>query len=60
MSDRPHRMFRRRPWEWAAISLICAGVVMLMQPFALLLYTWSFVVTLAGIVLYTVASKFPD
>ncbi len=54
------QIFRRAPWEWSAIALICAGVVMLMQPFALLLYTWSFVVTLAGVVLYTIVSKFPD
>ena len=54
------RLFRRGPWEWGAIALICAGVVMLMQPLALLLYSYSFVVTLAGVVLYTVASKFPD
>jgi hypothetical protein len=62
MSGRPlpRRIFRRSPWEWGAISMICAGVVMLMQPFALLLYTWSFVVTLGGVVLYTVVSKFPD
>ena len=33
--------------------MICAGVVMLMQPFALVLYTWSFLVTLGGVVLYT-------
>jgi len=59
MSNRA-RIFRRGPWEWCAIGLICAGVVMLMQPFALLLYTWSFVVTLAGVVLYTVAAKLPD
>jgi hypothetical protein len=40
--------------------MICAGVVMLMQPFALVLYTWSFLVTLGGVVLYTIVSKFPD
>jgi hypothetical protein len=54
------RIFRRGPWEWGAIGLICAGVVMLMQPFALVLYTYSFAVTLAGVVLYTIVSKFPD
>ncbi len=56
----PRRIFRRGPWQWAAISLIGAGVVMLMQPFALVLYTYSFVVTLAGVALFTIVSKFPD
>jgi hypothetical protein len=54
------RIFRRGPWEWSAIALICAGVVMLMQPFALVLYSYSFVVTLAGVVLFIIVSKFPD
>ena len=31
----PRRFFRRGPWEAAAIALIAAGVVMLMQPFSL-------------------------
>jgi hypothetical protein len=31
-----------------------------MQPFALVLYSYSFVVTLAGVVLFTIVSKFPD
>jgi len=54
------RIFRRGPWEWGAIGLIGAGVVMLMQPFLLALYTYSFVTTLAGVVLFIVVSKFPD
>lgn len=54
------RLFRRGPWEMAATSLIAAGVVMLMQPFLLVLYTWSFAVTLTGVLLFTIVSKFPD
>jgi len=54
------RYFRRGPWELAAILLIALGVVMLMQPFALVLYTYSFVTLLAGTALFTVASKFPE
>jgi uncharacterized membrane protein YjjP (DUF1212 family) len=54
------RLFRRGPWEAAAITLIAAGVLMLLQPFALALYTYSFVTTLAGVVLFTVVSKFPE
>ena len=32
----------------------------LMQPFLLVLYTWSFVVTLAGVLMFLVVSKFPS
>ena len=52
--------FRRGPWEMLATILIALGVFMLMQPFALWLYTWSFLVTLAGTVMFIVVSHFPD
>ena len=55
-----HRVFRRGPWESLATGLIGVGVVMLMQPFSLVLYTYSFVTILAGTVLFMVVSKFPD
>jgi hypothetical protein len=45
--------------EGLATVLIIAGVLMLMQPFWLALYTWSFAVTLAGTVLFVIGSKFP-
>ena len=51
---------RRGPWEMVASLLIALGVVMLMQPFALWAFTWSFVVTLAGTVLFIVVSHFPE
>ena len=43
-----------------ATVVITVGVVMLLQPFWLMLYTWSFVTTLAGTALYMVVSKFPE
>jgi low affinity Fe/Cu permease len=52
--------FRRGPWEMLATVLIGLGVVMLMQPFLLWAFTWSFVVTLAGTVLFIVVSHFPE
>jgi hypothetical protein len=58
-SGRPRRFFRRGPWEAAAISLIIAGVVMLMQPFSLALYGYSFATVLLGTVMFIVVSKFP-
>ncbi|MFN3547985.1 MAG: hypothetical protein ACK4U0_10890 [Mesorhizobium sp.] len=51
---------RRGPWETVATVLIALGVVMLMQPFALWAYTWSFAVTLTGTVMFIVVSHFPE
>ena len=51
---------RRGPMELAATAVIAIGVLMLLQPFSLALYTWSFVTTLAGTALFMVVSKFPD
>jgi hypothetical protein len=53
-------MFRRGPWENAATALIAVGVVMLCQPLALALYTYSFITILVGTVMYVVVTKFPD
>lgn len=52
--------FRRGPWEMLATVLIAVGVVMLMQPFALQLFTWSFVTILVGTVMFIVVSHFPE
>ena len=46
--------------ENLATALIALGVFMLMQPFSLALYGWSFAVTLAGTFLFVVGSKFPE
>ena len=54
------RFFRRGPWEAGAIALIGIGVVMLMQPFSLILYGYSFVTILAGTLGFVVVSHFPD
>ncbi|MCA3132790.1 MAG: hypothetical protein ACK5YW_00325 [Betaproteobacteria bacterium] len=54
------RWLRRGPMEAVATALIAAGVFMLLQPFALWLYTWSFVTTLTGTAMFVVVSKFPD
>ena len=54
------RWLRRGPMEAVATTLIAAGVFMLLQPFAMVLYTWSFVTTLAGTAMFVLVSKFPD
>ncbi|MBR0706727.1 hypothetical protein [Bradyrhizobium liaoningense] len=51
------RVLRRGPLEAVATTIIAAGVVMLMQPFSLTLYSWSFATTLLGTVMYTIVSK---
>jgi hypothetical protein len=54
------RIFRRAPWESASTVVIVAGILMLVQPCALALYTYSFLVILAGSVAFVVTSHFPE
>ena len=51
---------RRGPWEMVASILIAVGVIMLMQPFVLWLFTYSFIVTLVGTVIFIIVSHFPE
>ena len=51
---------RRGPWEMVASILIALGVIMLMQPIAIGLYTYSFIVTLVGTVMFIIVSHFPE
>ena len=51
---------RRSAWEMVATIRIACGVVMLMQPFALVLFSYSFVVTLTGTVMFIIVSHFPE
>jgi hypothetical protein len=54
------KALRRGPMEIAACVLITLGLLMLLQPFFLILYTWSFVTMLAGTVMFMLVSKFPE
>jgi len=51
---------RRGPWEMVASILIGAGVLMLMQPFAMALFSWSFAVILTGTLMFLVVSHFRE
>ncbi len=51
---------RRGPWEMVATFLIALGVFMLMQPFVIWAFTYSFIVTLVGTVMFIVVSHFPE
>jgi hypothetical protein len=52
--------FRRGPWENLATIVIALGVVMLLQPISMMLYTYSFATTLIGTAMFVVVSKFPE
>ena len=52
--------FRRGAWEMVATVLIAVGVIMLMQPFVLAVYSYSFLVTLVGTVMFIIVSHFPE
>jgi len=51
---------RRGPSEAVAMTLIGLGVVMLMQPFSVDLFGYSFVTILAGTLGFVIVSHFPD
>jgi hypothetical protein len=51
------KVLRRGPLEAIATTIIAVGVVMLMQPFFLALYSWSFATTLFGTVMFIIVSK---
>ena len=54
------KWLRRARMEIAACIVITLGLVMMLQPVAMLLFTWSFVTTLFGTVMFMVVSKFPE
>ena len=51
---------RRGAWEIMASLLIALGVFMLMQPFWMLAFTYSFIVTLTGTVMFIIVSHFSE
>jgi hypothetical protein len=54
------RWFRRGPWEAFAMTLIAGGIVMLVQPWSIDLYSYSFVTILAGTIGFVVVSHFRE
>jgi hypothetical protein len=53
----PTPWLRRARWEPASMALIGLGLAMLMQPWSLEVYSYSFAVLLAGVAGYTIAGK---
>ena len=54
------KIFRRVYWENLSTVLILLGVFMLLQPFAMWMYTYSFIVILIGTIGFVITSHFPD
>ena len=54
------RWFRRGPWENGAMTVIALGIVMLVQPWSIDLYGYSFVTILVGTLGYVAVSHFPE
>ena len=54
------KIFRRVYWENLSTVLILLGVFMLLQPFAMWMYTYSFIVILVGAIGFVITSHFPD
>jgi hypothetical protein len=54
------RWLRRGRMEMLACAVIALGIVMMLQPFAMILFTYSFITTLFGTVMFMIVSKFPE
>jgi hypothetical protein len=54
------RWFRRGRCETVAMTIIGAGIVMLVQPWSIDLYSYSFATILAGTLGFVVVSHFPE
>ena len=54
------KIFRRVYWENLSTVLILIGVFMLLQPFAMWMFTYSFILILVGTIGFIITSHFPD
>ena len=54
------KIFRRVYWENLSTILILIGVFMLLQPFAMWMFTYSFIVISVGTIGFVITSHFPD
>jgi hypothetical protein len=54
------QLLRRSAWEPTSGGLIGLGLVMLMQPWSIDIYSYGFTVLLAGVIGYTIAGKLPS
>ena len=54
------KIFRRIYWENPSTAVLLIGVVMSLQPFAMWMFTYSFIVILVGTIGFIITSHFPD
>ena len=54
------KIFRRVYWENLSTVIILLGVFMLLQPFAMWMFTYSFIVILVGTIGFVITSHFLD
>jgi hypothetical protein len=59
-SPKRRSIWRVDIWEPITTAMILGGLVMLMQPFSMFLFTYSFVVILAGTIGFAFATKLPE
>ena len=53
------KIFRRAPCERATTALIGTGLVMLMQPWSIDVFSYGFTVLLAGVLGFSIGGKLP-
>jgi hypothetical protein len=60
--SKPATVGHNRSWylEKVAMGLIAIGALMMFQPFALVLFSYSFDVILLGVILFTIVSRKAD
>jgi hypothetical protein len=58
----PERPRHNRWWylEKVAMGLIALGALMMFQPFTIVLFSYSFIVILLGVILFTIVSRLAD
>ena len=54
------RWYRGPIWERLSALVLGAGLTMLMQPWSLTLFSYSFTVVLLGVILFSIAVKLPQ
>jgi len=54
------KLWVKEPWENIASAVIIIGAFMLLQPFSIDLYTYSFNLILTGTVMFLIVSHFPS
>ena len=60
VDSRSPRWYRGAIWERVSAVVLGAGLTMLMQPWSLTLFTYSFPVVLLGVILFSIAVKLPQ